>query len=232
MKKISWQTLSLIMSVVMLAMCIYLPFEMNKIVTNERLTTKNSDIGKDLARYANLFSSEEASRLSLEDKTDLIIYFISSYDEEEMTFACLYLKHDDGSLENLSARHPSYEGSPFDPTVDSIFREKVQTQESGMIEIDFTPADSAERVMYTTWQWMTFIFQDQKFVAVVAISEYTIASDATPFFYLSSVILLFCALALIFINVKSREETILTYLNKQIAMWKKRETTQTGGKNV
>ena len=100
-----------------------------------------------------------------------ILVSLELLDRVEMTYAAVF----DESLQNLSARSPSYEGSPFQPDMYAEYSEAVLYNESGDIILPFSPPGSKERDMHLHYQWLPSNPKlPNRLLAVVAISRYTI----------------------------------------------------------
>ena len=102
---------------------------------------------------------------------DDIIADVELIDKVPMTYAAVF----DKELQNLSARSPSYEGSLFMPERFFVFIEAIHSNEKGVVVLPFAPAGDKTRDMHVYFRWMPSDSSlDQRFLVVVAISEYTI----------------------------------------------------------
>ena len=97
---------------------------------------------------------------------------IEFLDKQPFTFSALYTE----DLQYVSYRTPSYE-ELFDPFIDRGFKQAVLTHAQGSYVVKYTPADQPERDMHIYYRWVpTDTSLDQRFLSVVAISEFSISS--------------------------------------------------------
>ena len=102
---------------------------------------------------------------------DTILTSMETIDELYMTYAAVF----DEGLQNVSARSPSYEGSAFEPTRSADFVAAISANDSGDFVMSFTPGGAAPRDMYIHYRWLpSDAALENRVLAVVAISEYTI----------------------------------------------------------
>ena len=121
-----------------------------------------------------------------------IMISLELLDRVEMTYAAVF----DENLQNLSARSPSYEGSPFEPNVYPAYVEMVKANESGFFVVPFTPPGSAERDMHLHFQWLpSDTSLPNRLLAVVAISKYTINTKVSTWVQRTAVLLVVALLA-------------------------------------
>ena len=117
-------------------------------------------------------------------------------DRVEMTYAAVY----DENLQNLSARSPSYEGSPFEPAVYPEYTEAVLANESGDLILPFTPPGAKMRDMYVHYQWMpSDASLDNRVLAVVAISKYTINTRISTWVQITAVLLVIAIFVIVIV---------------------------------
>jgi len=97
---------------------------------------------------------------------------IEFLDKQPFTFSALYTE----DLQYVSYRTPSYE-ELFDPFIDTGFKQAVLTHAQGSYIVKYTPTDQPERDMHIYYRWVpTDDSFDQRFLSVVAISEFSISS--------------------------------------------------------
>ena len=119
-----------------------------------------------------------------------IVSSVELLDRVKMTYAAVF----DRSLHNLSARSPSYEGSPFEPNVFPAFINAVKTSESGNLVLPFSPPGSNERAMHLRFQWLpSDPAASDRFLAVVAISKYTVNTKLSAWVQATAVLLVIAA---------------------------------------
>ena len=128
-----------------------------------------------------------------EHYTDNIMVSMELLDRVDMTYAAVFSEN----LQNLSARSPSYEGSPFEPNVYPEYVKAVMENESGDLVVPFTPPGSQKRDMYLHYQWMP---SDQslpnRVLAVIAISKYTVNTRISTLVQLTAVLLIITTLVI------------------------------------
>jgi Signal transduction histidine kinase len=111
---------------------------------------------------------------------------IEMLDQAHMTYAALF----DENLQNLSARSPSYEGSPFEPTVFPEFVEAVKTNKSGELILPFTPPGAEERDMNVLFRWMPSNDNlENRVLGVVAISRFSVNTQISNWILIMSICL-------------------------------------------
>ena len=124
---------------------------------------------------------------------DTLLASIEMIDRMPMTYAALF----DKDLRNVSARSPSYEGSPFEPNMNPKFVEAVRANDSGDFQMPFTPPGAQEREMYIHYRWLP---SDEgvtnRFLVVVAISRYTINTSIASWTHIAAIGFLLGALVL------------------------------------
>ena len=141
------------------------------------LLEKRIEIQKGLNRIGDYIALEDKYSVYSREtawQDDLIMSLMSSYDQEHMTYATVYKGTGKGQ-ENLSARHPSYEGSPFDPFVYPNFRFAIE-KERGEIVLPFQPDGGEMRDMYVSWRWTPNPAEhDNPYLLITGISKFTVA---------------------------------------------------------
>ena len=143
----------------------------NNMLLSEKLIEKQLEIDL-IAEQADLLIKKENDWANTHEQYIAnIILTIELIDRIDMTYAAVF----DENLQNLSARSPSYEGSPFEPEKSPEYVEAVRANESGNIVLPFTPPGAKERDMYLHFQWLpSDIALPHRVLAVIAISEYTV----------------------------------------------------------
>ena len=119
--------------------------------------------------------------------SDSLVTSVELLDRVDMTYASVF----DENLQNISARNPSYEGSPFDPNIFPEYVEAVKTTESGDLILPFSPPGSEERDMYLHYQWLPSDSSlPHRLLAVVAISRYTVNTRISSWVRATAIILI------------------------------------------
>ena len=128
-----------------------------------------------------------------EHYTDNIMVSMELLDRVDMTYAAVF----SGNLQNLSARSPSYEGSPFEPNGYPEYVKAVMENENGDLVVPFTPPGSQKRDMYLHYQWMP---SDQslqyRVLAVIAISKYTVNTRISTLVQITAILLIITTLVI------------------------------------
>ena len=108
------------------------------------------------------------------DYERVLAHNIKNIDELPMTFAALY----DNRFDNVSVRHESYEGSPFNPMLDEHFNAAIRNHESGIFILPFTPEGEPTRDMHIYYRWVpTDKNLSGRYLAVIAISELSVSNN-------------------------------------------------------
>ena len=153
--------------------------EYNRAMLAEKLMEKQLQIDVIAEQMDQLIAQGDNWHVDYAHYTDSITISMALLDKADMTYAAVF----DENLKNLSARSPSYEGSPFMPEEHESFVVAVQKNEKGILIVPFSPADSEERDMYLYYRWMpTDKTLQGRFLAVVAISEYSINTQLSTRF--------------------------------------------------
>ena len=143
----------------------------------------------------------EQIRVSVDENNDWVSaheYYMASLvssveliDRVKMTYAAVF----DENLENISARNPSYEGSPFEPGIYEEFVKAVSENEQGDMILPFTPPGSEKRDMHLYFRWMPSDKElPNRLLSVVAISKYTINTRISTWIQTIAVLLVIAAL--------------------------------------
>ena len=109
------------------------------------------------------------------DYKSIVAYSLEYLDNLDMTFAAAY----DANFKELSERAPSYINAPFEPIEQAAFLDAIAENESGMIDLWYEAEGVTGRTMKTAWKWIpTDNSLDNRFLLVVAVSEYSIQNAA------------------------------------------------------
>ena len=166
--------LFLIISVVAGGFFAYVLSETNRALLNEKVLERQVDldiIAAQLDKYI-----EVDADWGTYDYERIIAHTMEHLDKVEMTFAAAY----DENLELFSQREASYTGSYFEPTSFPEFITAVKTEESGVIELWYEDSEYGVegRMMKVIWKWIPSNQElDNRFLTVVAISEFTIKTQ-------------------------------------------------------
>jgi len=124
---------------------------------------------------------------------DSLLVVMELLDRVHMTYAALF----DENLQNLSARSPSYEGSPFEPNLAPGFIESVKTSEMGILVLPFTPPGAETRDMYLHYRWLPSDKSlPHRVLAVVAISKHTINTKISMWVQVTAMLLVIATFAI------------------------------------
>jgi Signal transduction histidine kinase len=127
-------------------------------------------------------------------------------DRVHMTYAALF----DENLQNLSARSPSYEGSPFEPNLAPEFARNVKANESGNLVLPFTPPGAKTRDMYLHYRWLPSDKSlPHRVLAVVAISMYTINTKISMWVQVTAMLLVIATFAIAIFIWRKRTTDLL-----------------------
>ena len=149
-----------------------------------------------------------------EHYVDSSVRSVELLDRVEMTYAAVF----DENLQNLSARSPSYEGSPFEPNNHADYVAAVRANEKGDYVLPFTPPGAKERDMYLHYRWIpSDTSLPHRLLVVVAISEYTINTRISMWVQITSALLVFAAsIVAIFVWRKRSTESLNRKLEETV----------------
>ena len=210
---IAWKTDSiyLIVALVLAAIAILVGFSLisngiDNMLLSEKLIEKQLEI--DLIAEQTDFSVKKDNDWisAYEHYADSIMISMELLDRVDMTYAAVF----DENLQNLSARSPSYEGSPFEPNEYPEYLEAVKVNESGNVVLPFTPPGAKARDMYLHYQWLpSDTSQPHRLLVVVAISKYTINTRVSTWVQITSILLVIAiVVAAIFIWRRRMAESL------------------------
>ena len=151
---------------------------------------------------------------------DTLMISVELLDRVHMTYAAVF----DENLQNLSARAPSYEGSPFEPNIYPEYLEAVRSNENGNLILPFTPPGSETRDMYLHFQWIPSDPQlPHRLLGVVAISKYTINTRISTWIQITAILLVIASIV-IAIFIWRRRMTVA--LNRTLEQTVKQRTAE------
>ena len=223
----SWKTdikfLSLALFVV--AIVVLIGFNMvsrgiDNMLLSEKLIEKQIQIDL-IAEQIDCFIEKDDGWVNENDYCiSTILTSVEMIDQLNMTYAAVF----DEDLRNLSARSPSYEGSPFEPTTYSAYIKAVNTNESGDIMLPFTPPGSEKRNMYLHYKWIpSDASVPNRVLAVVAISKYTINTKASSWVQVTSALFI---IALFVIGVFIWRKRMTENVNRRLEATVKKRTSE------
>jgi len=99
-------------------------------------------------------------------------------DALDQVYAAVYKRTDDG-LKLITKRIYSFsdESKPFEPPEYKEFKEMINTQESGSMELNYTPNEKIDRLMHIYYRWMpSYAAPEDRYLAVVGITEQGVQS--------------------------------------------------------
>ena len=145
--------------------------EITRMLLNEKLIEKKFELDL-ISNQLKYFTDKNDDWDTNHDfYANTVMASIERIDQLPMTYASVFSQ----TLENLSARNPSYENSPFEPMSYPLFMEAIHVSESGDLELEFTPPGSETRTMYLHYQWLPEDTSlNNRFLAAVAISKFSI----------------------------------------------------------
>ena len=184
--------------------------EIERMLLAEKLIEKQFEIEL-IAEQTDRFIAKDDDWIGeYEHYANTIMISMEMLDEVEMTYAAVF----DEELQNMSARSPSYEGSPFEPTTYATFVEAVTATESGDLVLPFSPPGSEERDMYVHYKWLpSDTALQNRFLAVVAISKYSVNTRISTWVQATAIVLVVAAFAIaVFVWRKQMAES----LNKRL----------------
>jgi hypothetical protein len=157
---------------------------------------------------------------SQEEYTEFVSKATQALDDMPMTFAAAYQFADEQYV-LVSNRHPSYEGSPFDPMQYPDFVELVTAQESGEYRAMFAPKGSEPREMWIHFQWVpTDPTMSNRYLIVVAISKYTVTNPVPSYVFTAQIITLAETFLLnVWLVVRQKELGYIRDLRKGEKWW-------------
>ena len=196
----------LFVAVVILVLFGIIRDEIDRMLLAEKLIEKQFEIDL-IAEQTDAFVDERDDWTAQYDHyANTILISIEMMDKVDMTYAAVF----DETLQNMSARSPSYEGSPFEPTAYPEFVNSVSANESGDLQLPFAPPGSEERIMHLHYQWLpSDSGLENRFLAVVAISKYSVNTRISTWVQTVAVILVVAAFVIaIFIWRKQMTESL------------------------
>ena len=167
--------------------------EINRMLLAEKVIEKQFQISL-VARHTDYLVASGGDWASgYNEYVGTILNSIEMLDESYMTYAAVF----DEDLNNLSARSPSYDGSPFEPAEFPEFIQAVSGYESGDLVLPFTPPGAKLRDMYLHYRWLpSDAAMQNRVLAVVAISEYSVTTKVSVWIMVTALILIACAVVL------------------------------------
>ena len=137
---------------------------------------------------------------------DSVVISVELLDRVEMTYAAVF----DENLQNLSARSPSYEGSPFEPNVFPEYVAAVKANERGNLVLPFTPPGREKRDMYLHFRWLpSDKVLPHRLLVVVAISRYTINTKVSMWVQIAANLLVIATFAVVLFAWRKRTIELL-----------------------
>ena len=160
--------------------------EMDRMLLEEKLIEKRFEIAL-VAKQADNLTAETGDWESAHARyLNTILLNIEMLDQVDMTYAAVF----DEQLQNLSARSPSYEGSPFEPAGHSEFVEAVRASEIGDLVMPFTPPGSQMRPMYLHYRWApSDKALSNRVLLVTAISKFSLNARISTWVQISTIVL-------------------------------------------
>ena len=185
-KGILWVFVLALVAVTMMLAFNFISDGIDDMLLREKLIEKQLEINL-IAEQTDLFvDKDEDWDSAYEHYVDSIITTVELLDRVSMTYAAVF----DENLENLSARSPSYEGSPFEPNLSAEYVQAVGEKESGNVVIPFTPPGSEERDMHLYFRWLpSDTALPHRILVVIAISKFTVDMGLASWLQIPAVLL-------------------------------------------
>ena len=167
--------------------------EIDRMLLEEKLIEKRFEISLITEQVDSLLAKSNDWEDARDRYLNTILINIEMLDKVDMTYAAVF----DEQLQNLSARSPSYEGSPFEPTVYPEFVEAVRTTELGDLTMAFTPPGSQTRPMYLHYRWVPSdkAIRD-RVLLVTAISKFSLNASISTWVQVSTIVLVLLSFAM------------------------------------
>jgi len=184
--------------------------EIERMLLAEKLIEKKFEIELVAAQTDRFIAKDNDWAGEYDHYADTIMHSMEMLDRVEMTYAAVF----DEDLQNMSARSPSYEGSPFEPTLHEAFVRAAASNESGDLVLPFTPPGSEARDMYVHFKWLpSDTALQNRFLAVVAISKYSVNTRISTWVQATAIVLVLASFVItVFIWRKQMAES----LNKRL----------------
>ena len=188
--------------------------EINKMLLAEKLIEKELEITLISEQTDLSIQKDDDWESAYQHYVDSILISMELLDRVPMTYAAVF----DENIENISARSPSYEGSPFVPENYPAYMEAVKTNQHGNLILPFTPPGAAERDMYLHFQWLpSNTALENRLLCVVAISKYTINTKISAWVQATAILLIiFIFIIAIFIWRKGTADSVNRMLEETV----------------
>jgi hypothetical protein len=169
-------TIALIIALVSAAMFWYLFAEIDRETLHEKLIAVERELNVIVGDIQ--YEVDKDADWNQYDYDSKVSNSMSEIDSHHMTFACAY-KRIGTQYENISARTPSYEDSPFDPFASKDFVAAIKERTEGTVIIPFTPTGAKQRDMYTHFRVVPNPEQvADPYLLVIAVSKYSVTAEA------------------------------------------------------
>ena len=164
--------------------------EIDRMLLSEKLIEKRFEIALIAEQTDNLTEEAGDWESAYNRYLNTILASIEMLDKIDMTYAAVF----DENLQNMSARNPSYEGSPFEPTAYAEFLDNVYQNEMGDLILDFTPPGSQMRSMFLHYRWVpSSIENDHRLLLVTAISKFSVNTRISVWMQITTIVLVILA---------------------------------------
>ena len=164
--------------------------EIDRMLLEEKLIEKRFVIALIAEQADALIEKSGDWNSAYEGYFDTLLHNVEMLDQVEMTYAAVY----DEQLQNVSARSPSYEGSPFEPPENPEFVAAVGTNESGDLVLPFTPPGAQMRPMYLHYRWLpSDATLENRLLLVTAISKFSLNARISTWVQLTTILLVVLA---------------------------------------
>ena len=161
--------------------------EIDRMLLTEKLIEKRFEIALVAEQIDSHIEDTGDWAEEYERYLNTVLISIEMLDKVDMTYAAVF----DEQLQNLSARSPSYEGSPFEPTEYPEFIEAVHSSESGDLTMLFTPPGAQTRPMYLHYRWLpSDAALPNRILLVTAISRFSINARISVWVQITTIVLM------------------------------------------
>ena len=217
---IFWILIPVILLIVTLVAFNIISNGIDSMLLAEKLIEKQFQIDLIVEQIDHVLEKNNDWTLEHDYYIDSILVSMEMIDELDMTYAAVFDEH----LTNVSARSPSYAGSAFEPTVSAEFVEAISLNDTGDFVLPFTPKDSATRDMYIHYQWLpSNASLENRVLAVVAISQYTINTRISTWVQATSILL---AIAIVVVAIFVWRRRMAESLNRTLEETVRQRTSQ------
>ena len=164
--------------------------EIDRMLLTEKLIEKRFEIALIAEQIDSRIEEADDWASDYDRYLNTILISIELLDKVDMTYAAVF----DEALQNVSARSPSYEGSPFEPAEFEEFVTAVRANEGGDLILPFTPPGAQSRPMFLHFRWVpSNADMSNRLLLVVAISKFSINARISTWVQVATILLVVLA---------------------------------------